>query len=112
MIGRTPMVRRQPPAPSLPAGEVVLWQGAPSFRSLVRRALHLRTLGIYFAVLVAWNGIAAFLAGESAAAAGLTVLLATASETAIARRAVSPTAAADGWAWKAATPFQATRAAK
>ena len=53
MIGRTPMVRRQPPAPSLPAGEVVLWQGAPSFRSLVRRALHLRTLGIYFAALVA-----------------------------------------------------------
>jgi hypothetical protein len=83
MIGRTPMVRRQPPAPSLPAGEVVLWQGAPSFRSLVRRALHLRTLGIYFAVLVAWNGIAAFLAGESAAAAGLTVLLATAASLAV-----------------------------
>ena len=29
MIDRTPMVRRQLPAPSLPAGETLLWQGAP-----------------------------------------------------------------------------------
>jgi hypothetical protein len=83
MIGRTPMVRRQPLAPSLPAGEVVLWQGAPSFRSLVRRALHLRTLGIYFAALVAWNGVAAFQAQPSAAAVGLTALRAMAVSLAV-----------------------------
>ena len=36
----------------LPAGEVILWQGAPDWRVLARRALHLRLLVGYFVLLV------------------------------------------------------------
>jgi hypothetical protein len=41
---------------ALPAGERILWQGAPSWRSLYRRAFHARTLAIYFACLLALRG--------------------------------------------------------
>ncbi len=40
------------PAP-LPAGETMLWQGAPSWRGVARRVLHVRTLAFYFAALAA-----------------------------------------------------------
>ncbi|MGQ9659296.1 MAG: photosynthetic complex putative assembly protein PuhB [Thermochromatium sp.] len=35
----------------LPPGEEVLWQGAPSWQSLARRAFHVRKVAIYFGVL-------------------------------------------------------------
>lgn len=38
----------------LPAGETLLWQGAPDWWSLARRALHVHQLAIYFAILLAW----------------------------------------------------------
>ena len=38
----------------LPAGEHVLWQGSPSWKTLYRRAFHARPLAIYFAVLLVW----------------------------------------------------------
>lgn len=53
------------PAP-LPAGETILWQGAPSFGGLARRALHLRWLSVYFMMLALWRG--AVLAGDGAPA--------------------------------------------
>ena len=37
----------------LPAGETLLWQGAPEWRGLARRMFHVRWLAVYFAVLVA-----------------------------------------------------------
>jgi len=37
----------------LPADERILWQGAPDFRKAGRTAFHLRTLAIYFAVVLA-----------------------------------------------------------
>jgi hypothetical protein len=44
------------PIPGLPsrppAGEQVLWQGSPAWRSLAARAFHLRKVAVYFAVLV------------------------------------------------------------
>lgn len=43
------------PAP-LPAGETLLWQGAPCFSGLARRALHLRWLSVYFLLLALWRG--------------------------------------------------------
>lgn len=47
------------PTPGLPArlpeGEHVLWQGAPSWRSLAVHALHARKVAIYFALLAAWH---------------------------------------------------------
>jgi len=65
------------PAP-LPAGETLLWQGAPSFGGLARRALHLRWLSVYFVLLTLWRG--ATLAGDGAdlgavAQGGLLILL-------------------------------------
>ena len=38
----------------LPSNESLVWQGAPAWEPLARRAFHLRKLAIYFAVLVAW----------------------------------------------------------
>lgn len=39
---------------SLPAGEEILWQGAPSWKGLAIRVLHVRAIAIYFALLFAW----------------------------------------------------------
>jgi hypothetical protein len=39
----------------LPAGEHVLWQGRPDWRSLARTALHIRTLALYFALMLGWR---------------------------------------------------------
>ena len=36
----------------LPAGEHVLWQGAPDWRTLARHVFHVRTLVVYFAVIL------------------------------------------------------------
>jgi hypothetical protein len=36
----------------LPQGEVILWQGKPSWRSLALRAFHVRKIGIYFGLLL------------------------------------------------------------
>lgn len=48
----------------LPAGEVILWQGAPSWKSLARRALHVRKAAIYFALLLAWSVVSALYDGH------------------------------------------------
>ncbi len=39
----------------LPEGEGILWQGSPRWWSLASRALHLRGLAIYFALMVGWS---------------------------------------------------------
>ncbi len=38
----------------LPPGEIILWQGAPQWSALARRAFHIRGVAIYFLVLIAW----------------------------------------------------------
>ncbi|MFM2150857.1 MAG: putative photosynthetic complex assembly protein PuhB [Pseudomonadota bacterium] len=52
------------PAP-LPAGETLLWQGAPRFNGLARRALHLRWMSVYFLILALWRGTALVAGGAS-----------------------------------------------
>ncbi len=42
------------PAP-LPDGETILWQGAPNWQTLARRAMKLRIVSVYFVALVAWG---------------------------------------------------------
>jgi hypothetical protein len=42
------------PAP-LPAGETILWQGAPDWRTLARRAMRTRVLSVYFLLLIIWG---------------------------------------------------------
>ncbi|MBQ0943411.1 PH domain-containing protein [Ideonella sp. 4Y16] len=46
----------QPGLPErLPAGERLLWQGAPDARVLARRGFHLGGFALYFAALLAWR---------------------------------------------------------
>jgi hypothetical protein len=54
---------------ALPQGERLLWQGKPLWRSLAVRALHVRKVAIYFALLALWSGIEALDAGQGPAAA-------------------------------------------
>lgn len=39
----------------LPAGERILWQGAPKWQAMAVRVFRVRLVAIYFAVLVAWR---------------------------------------------------------
>lgn len=43
---------------ALPAGEHILWQGAPRWGGIARRALHLRGMAFYFALLGLLRGTA------------------------------------------------------
>jgi hypothetical protein len=75
----------------LPAGERILWQGAPDERTIARRVFHLRKVALYFALLLAWRcasmlaeggapgaaaAAAAWIALPAALALGLLALLA------------------------------------
>ncbi|WP_419729682.1 photosynthetic complex putative assembly protein PuhB [Lichenicola sp.] len=51
------------PAP-LPANESLLWQGSPEWRVLLRRALHVRAIAAYFAVLMVWCLVVAVRTGS------------------------------------------------
>ena len=48
----------------LPAGERMLWQGAPRWRSLAVQAFHVRKVAVYFALLAAFQAAAALADGE------------------------------------------------
>ncbi len=39
----------------LPAGETLLWQGSPDWRSLARHMVHANVAALYFAALAAWS---------------------------------------------------------
>ena len=47
----------------LPAGERILWQGAPEWRTLARHALHTHLVAGYFGLLVAW-AVISFVTGS------------------------------------------------
>ena len=49
----------------LPEGEYILWQGVPEWSAMARRVFHVRAVGLYFALLVAWYLSARFSAGAS-----------------------------------------------
>lgn len=53
----------------LPPGEEMLWQGAPRWTALARRAFHVRKVAIYFAVLVVWRIAVGWSADSSTATA-------------------------------------------
>jgi hypothetical protein len=61
------------PAP-LPAGERLLWRGAPDWRVLAGRSFHLRKVAAYFGVLIAWRIITALVDGGSLGSAAATTL--------------------------------------
>ena len=49
----------------LPAGEAIVWQGAPQWRRLAVEAFHVRKVALYFGLLVAWRCGAGVLDGQS-----------------------------------------------
>lgn len=49
---------------ALPAGERLLWQGAPEWKALARRALHVDWVVVYFAALAAWHVLSSLQAGQ------------------------------------------------
>ena len=61
------------PAP-LPPGERLLWQGAPRWGALARRAFHVRKLAFYCAALLAWRVVADISDGQAPASAALGAL--------------------------------------
>jgi hypothetical protein len=58
----------------LPAGERMLWQGAPRWTALARSVFHLRIVAIYFVVLAVWRIAEDWSADSSAASALMGVL--------------------------------------
>ena len=58
----------------LPRGERMLWQGSPDWRVLARDAMHLRSLAIYFAVVLALRAANVLSNGGSALDAGVAAL--------------------------------------
>ena len=40
---------------ALPAGESILWQGAPDWKVLSRRVFHFNKVAVYFALMLAWR---------------------------------------------------------
>ncbi len=59
---------------ALPSGERILWQGAPAWLSLYRRAFHSRTLMVYFAALLALRGANVVWGGGGAVEAMIAML--------------------------------------
>lgn len=58
----------------LPAGERLLWQGAPAWRALFVRAFHWRAVSAYFALIIAWWAWGAIAAHEPAHAIEISLL--------------------------------------
>jgi hypothetical protein len=58
----------------LPAGEQMLWQGAPQWRVLARRAFHTRKAAVYFAALLGWRVFSAIADGHTVGEALLAAL--------------------------------------
>ncbi|HQT77728.1 MAG: hypothetical protein B7Z80_04820, partial [Rhodospirillales bacterium 20-64-7] len=61
------------PAP-LPAGETILWQGAPRWDVFARRALKIRWMVGYFAALITWGFADRVASGTPAGAVALALL--------------------------------------
>jgi Bacterial PH domain len=58
----------------LPEGERLLWQGKPQWRSLAVHAFHVRSIAIYFAILMAWRGEVVLSNGGNAGSTAIAVL--------------------------------------
>lgn len=48
---------------NLPAGERLLWQGRPDWKTFCVQAMHVRALAVYFGILAVWQGVSALYDG-------------------------------------------------
>jgi len=60
---------------ALPSNEKILWQGSPDWRAMARRVFFLRTLTVYFVVILAIRGTLVLVDGGTAMAALKAVML-------------------------------------
>ena len=58
----------------LPAGEEVIWQGKPEWRALALHAFHARKIALYFGILALWRVASAFVDGDAATSAAISML--------------------------------------
>jgi len=58
----------------LPAGETILWQGAPNWMALAHRAFHVRHVAVYFGALLIWRVTATLADGGPVTAAAISAL--------------------------------------
>jgi hypothetical protein len=58
----------------LPAGERVLWQGSPKWKTLFRHAFHARAVGIYFGAIIVWGVLVAVHRGMGPSAVALSTV--------------------------------------
>ncbi len=61
----------------LPAGERVLWQGAPAARVLLRSMFHIRFVSAYFALIILWCAVSSLHDGGTAVAVAPSAALMT-----------------------------------
>ncbi len=59
----------------LPGGEVLLWQGQPSWHALARRAFHIRKIALYLGVLLIWRVASGFYDGVSPSGVAASLLV-------------------------------------
>ncbi|CAN5756817.1 photosynthetic complex putative assembly protein PuhB [soil metagenome] len=59
----------------LPAGERILWQGTPDWRTLAVQVMRVRTLAIYFALMLLWRVATVLSDGGGLSGAALSVAL-------------------------------------
>lgn len=59
----------------LPAGERIIWQGSPEWRTVAVQIMHVRTVAIYFAAMLLWRGGTVFSESASVLTAVQSVLL-------------------------------------
>ena len=59
----------------LPAGEKMLWQGAPRWQTLAYRAFHVRELAGYFGILILWHAVTGLRDGRSVTTVALATLI-------------------------------------
>ncbi len=57
----------------LPPGERILWQGAPDWRTLAVQVMRVRTLAIYFALMLLWRVSTVLYDGGGVASAALSL---------------------------------------
>jgi hypothetical protein len=58
----------------LPAGETLLWQGSPSWRSLARHCCHVPVVAAYFALLLAFSAVCSDWHGSALVGTALSLL--------------------------------------
>ena len=61
----------------LPAGETILWQGAPNWLTLAEQAFHVRAVAAYFGLMLVWRTAGAVIGGEAPAKAFLSAAAVT-----------------------------------